>query len=62
MPSTGSFGGPDGITPSHKLNMFADVGDDKLISFLINFVNTLLSGVLPLLDREIVFGGWLIAL
>ena len=58
----GSFGGPDGITLRHILDMLAGTSDGKLISSLTDFVNLLLTGKLPLPVREIIFGRRLIAL
>ena len=52
----GSSEGPDCITPRHLLDMLAGAGNDKLISSLTDFDNTLLLVVLILPVREIIFG------
>ena len=60
--STGSSGGPDGLTAKHLRDMISGATGETLKSAVTDFVNLLLRGDLPRNICEIIFGGRLIVL
>ena len=58
----GSTGAPDGFTAQHLRDILAGAPDQKLLNTVIDFVNVLLHGELPLPVSEIFFRGKLVAL
>ena len=58
----GLSGGPDGLTAQHLIYMVSSASTDKRKNSLMDFVNLLVMGELPVEVREILYGGRLIAL
>ena len=58
----GSSGSPNGVTPQYLRDLMNNNADMMLLQTLTDFVNLLLSGSIPNDDKDIIFGGRLIAL